>query len=128
MPSRIVRYHHVTHNISRSNIAAARHFYGDLLGLTELSPMGDPTNQRLIWFQVGDQQLHLVLRDRTRTEEARHLAVLVEGFDEIVACLEGEGIPFDELVPGQKWGVRPDGAKYAFCYDPDFNRIELMEV
>ncbi len=90
--------------------------------------MGDPSNQRLIWFEVGEQQLHLVLHDRSDPVTARHLAVLVEGFDELIVRLQDEEVPLDELMPGQKWGIRPDGAKYAFCYDPDFNRIELMEA
>jgi catechol 2,3-dioxygenase-like lactoylglutathione lyase family enzyme len=121
-------YHHVTHNISRSNIAAARRFYGELLGLRELSPMGDPTNRRLIWFALGDRQLHLVIADKADASSSRHLAVIVEEFEAFVQNLHKEGVSFDERETGKYWGERPDGSKFAFCYDPDRNRIELMEA
>jgi catechol 2,3-dioxygenase-like lactoylglutathione lyase family enzyme len=126
MTDRIVRFHHVTHNITRANIPAAREFYGSLLGLEEIRPMGDPTNERLIWFAVADQQLHLVVRDHADNETSRHLAIVVQDFDELVRRLEKAGIRLDELKPGQHWSLRPDGSKFAFCYDPDLNRIELM--
>jgi len=120
------RYHHVTHNISRRNVGAARHFYGDVLGLREIEPMGDPRNERLIWFAIAEQQLHLVIRDQPDVPTSRHFAVLIDDFDSFVSRLEQHGVVMDELKPGSHWSLRPDGSKVAFCYDPDRNRIELM--
>jgi len=83
--------------------------------------MGDPHNERLIWFAVADQQLHLVLNDNPDAGTSRHLAVLVDGFGDLVARLKESGVPLDAVK------TRPDGSKVTWCYDPDGNRIELME-
>ena len=122
MPSTIIRLHHVTHNIARASAPSARHFYGEVLGLREIVPMGDPDNERLIWFEVGDHQLHLVLQDQADPTTSRHLAVLVDGFAEFVIRLRAAGVTLDPVR------TRPDGAKVTWCYDPDGNRIELMEA
>ena len=125
---RVIEYHHVTHNISRANQEAARRFYRDMLGLEEIPSFQDPTGERLIWFSVGGQrQLHLVKCDAPDLTSSRHLAVLVDAFDGMVARLRAHGVRMDECEPGQFWGLRANGLKYAFCYDPDGNRIELME-
>jgi len=121
-----MRLHHVTHNIARTNVDRARRFYSELLGLKEIEPIGDPSNQRLIWFSIADQQLHLVLRDQADAASSRHLAFFVEDFPELITRLETANVLLDEMKPGQHWSTRPDGSKVAFCYDPDGNRIELM--
>src|SRR5262245_59301952 len=100
MPAQIIRYHHVTHNISRSNVAAARRFYGEVLGLKEIEPMGDPRNERLIWFAIAEQQLHLVIREQPDVPTSRHFAVMIEDFDDFVSHLERQDVPLDELRPG----------------------------
>jgi catechol 2,3-dioxygenase-like lactoylglutathione lyase family enzyme len=128
MASPIVRYHHVNQNISRVNVDAALRFYSDVLGLTQIPAMGDPEGERLIWFALGEnEQLHLVIHDSADFLSERHLAVLVDDFDQFIEHLRRESVRLDECEPGQFWGFRLDGAKYAFCYDPDGNRIELME-
>lgn len=128
MTRRIVRYHHVTHNVMRSHADVARRFYGDVLGLPEIPPVGDPTNQRLIWFQVGNQQLHLVLCDSVDPASTRHIALAVEDFDGVIERLHRSGARFEESGSGELWRLRADGSKCAFCYDPDGNRIELVEA
>ena len=128
MSPRAIEYHHVTHNISRTNAEAARRFYRDMLGLEEIPSFQDSTGERLIWFSVGGhRQLHLVKCDAPDLKSSRHLAVFVDDFDAMVAHLRGSGVRMDECEPGEFWGRRSNGYKYAFCYDPDGNRIELME-
>ena len=44
--------------------AAARHFYGELLGLTEIAKPAPLQPRGGVWFSVGSQQLHVgVARD-----------------------------------------------------------------
>ncbi len=127
MPPRIVGYHHVNQSITRDCVEQARHFYRDLLGLEEISSLDQDPSGRLIWFALGDCQLHLAIRDKSEPSSPRHFAVLVRNFDELIRKLELEGARLDLCSPGQYWGRRPNGRKYAFCYDPAGNRIELME-
>jgi catechol 2,3-dioxygenase-like lactoylglutathione lyase family enzyme len=128
VPGRVVRYHHVNYGISRANIAAARRFYGELLGLTEIPPVPDPTRTRLIWFQVESQQLHLAIRDSVAPEKGRHIALHVLDLEDLVNRLAASGVPLQQQASGQFWGRREDTSKFAFCFDPDGNRIELVET
>ena len=128
MAPRILGYHHVTQNITRQNLDTVLRFYRDILGLEQVSSARqDPTGQRLVWFAVGDRQLQLVIGDKQDVPSSRHIAVVVDDFDSLIRRLETEGCRLDECQPGQHWGRRPNGMKYAFCYDPVGNRIELME-
>jgi catechol 2,3-dioxygenase-like lactoylglutathione lyase family enzyme len=89
--------------------------------------MGDPGGQRLIWFALGSQQLHLIIRDEKESTSTRHIAVYVHDFDSLITHLRNSGVRLEEPQPGQFWARRADESRYAFCYDPDGNRIELME-
>ena len=128
MNQRIIGYHHVNQNIGRDQIDAVRHFYRDVLGLEEISArQQDPGGDRLMWFAMGHSQLHLNMAGKTDPPSSRHFAVLVRDFDELITHLERNGVRLEECEPGHFWGRRPNGMKYAFCYDPVGNRIELME-
>ncbi len=89
--------------------------------------MGDPGGQRLIWFALGSKQLHLIIRDEPESVSSRHIATSVDDFDSFIAHLENTGVRLEEPHAGQFWSRRADGSRFAFCYDPDGNRIELME-
>jgi len=128
VPHRIAGYHHVTQNITRDSVEAVKHFYRDVLGLEQISSaQQDPTGERLIWFAVGAQQLHLVVGDKLDPPTSRHFALLVDDFDGLVRQLEASEARLQECSPGQHWGRRPNGRKYAVCYDPVGHQIELME-
>jgi len=125
---RVIGYHHVNQNIGREHIDAVRHFYRDVLGLEEISArQQDPGGERLMWFALGHGQLHLNMGGKTDPPSSRHFAVLVRNFDELMTHLERNGVRLEEREPGRFWGTRPNGMKYAFCYDPVGNRIELIE-
>jgi catechol 2,3-dioxygenase-like lactoylglutathione lyase family enzyme len=125
---RIVGYHHVNQNIGRDQVDAIRHFYRDVLGLEEISArQQDPTGERLMWFSLGAGQLHLNMGGKTDPPSSRHFAVLVRDFDQLIADLERNGVRLEPCEQDRFWGRRPNGMKYAFCYDPVGNRIELME-
>ena len=80
-----------------------------------------------MWFALGNGQLHLNMGGKTDPPSSRHFAVVVHDFDDMIANLTRHGVRLEECEPGRLWGVRPNGLKYAFCYDPVGNRIELME-
>jgi len=125
---RIAGYHHVNQNVGCEHVAAVRHFYREVLGLEEISArQQDPTGERLMWFALGEGQLHLNMGGRTDPPSSRHFAVLVHDFDDMIGNLTRHGVRLEECETGRFWGFRPNGLKYAFCYDPVGNRIELME-
>src|SRR6266550_3740474 len=102
----VFRYHHVNYGISRANVAAARRFYGELLGLSEIPPVPDPSRTRLIWFQIDTQQLHLAIRDSVEPEKGRHIALRVADLENFVARLVESGVRFEVQKSGDCWGTR----------------------
>ena len=112
---------HVSVPIPADGHAAARAFYGGLLGLEErdVPPKLDPSE--LIWYRVGrDLELHLFDSDET-PPRAQHFCLRVDGgLDELRAELEAAGVEVrdtTEIV----------GRPRVMCRDPFGNRIELAQ-
>jgi glyoxylase I family protein len=55
--------HHVS--ISVTDLTRARHFYGEVLGLLEITR--PPFDFPGAWYQLGDRQLHLLVHAGTHT-------------------------------------------------------------
>jgi catechol 2,3-dioxygenase-like lactoylglutathione lyase family enzyme len=115
--------HHVA--LTVTDLARARHFYGEVLGLHELPR--PPFDFPGAWYQLGDRQLHLIVHAPARTLrgttaiDARdgHFAVRVPSYDRALAHLRALGVElrdhYDNLTP---WAQ-------IYVTDPDGNVLEL---
>ncbi|MFN3651993.1 MAG: VOC family protein [Armatimonadota bacterium] len=109
--------HHVSILVSDMERAVA--FYRDSLGLTEVKrPSNFVTPVR--WFELGEQQLHLIPNDEPDVVSPRHFAVHVDDCDAARETLAARGVPIRETVPIA-------GAKRFFIHDPDGNNIEVIQ-
>ena len=115
--------HHVSINVT--DLERARHFYGTVLGLPELSrPDFDFAGA---WYALGDRQLHLIVHPPTRTLRGTtlidgrdgHFALRIADFDATLATLRQHGVPLRER--------RDNPTPWAQMYvtDSDGNVIEL---
>ena len=86
--------------------AEARRFYGDLLGLPEIEKPPELKARGGVWFQCGDQQLHVGVEENFTPATKAHPALSVT-----------------ELPAGVET-VR-DGPR-VYTQDPWGNRIELV--
>lgn len=106
------------------DLAAARPFYEDILGLA-LSPMRPDKPFPGVWYQVGEQQIHLLVCPEALQPEIRdvypgmqrHVALRVRDLDGLRQKLAAAGIAFEASRSG-----RP----LVFCKDPDGNSFELI--
>ena len=121
-----MRVHHITHNLSRGRLDNTVRFYAELMGLERIPATEDPEGKRLIWFRIGDHQLHLSITEDADRITSRHFAMVVDDFDALVDKLDEAGVRIDRWDGDRLWRARRDGSRSAFCYDPDNNRIELM--
>ncbi len=105
-----------------SDLARARAFYQDVLGLREKARHGFDFEGA--WYDLGENELHLmVVADPLPPAEQRprrdfHVALLVDDYEAAKAHLTKLGIPFRE-------GRR--GLAQLFVRDPDGNLIELQQ-
>jgi catechol 2,3-dioxygenase-like lactoylglutathione lyase family enzyme len=101
--------------------AAARAFYGGLLGLPEL-PKPEPLASRGgCWFEAGELELHVGVEDPFAPARKAHPGFVVDDLEALRERLAREGI-----------AVRDDtdlpGAVRFYADDPFGNRLEFRQL
>ncbi len=97
----------------------ARHFYGQVLGMTELPKPANLAGRGGVWFACGGQQLHCGIEEPVASSR-RHPALLTDDLEATRARLEAAGFP-------TRTDVEIPGCRRLYTEDPFGNRIECME-
>jgi catechol 2,3-dioxygenase-like lactoylglutathione lyase family enzyme len=99
--------------------AAARRFYGDLLGMTEIAKPPELAKRGGCWFASGSVQLHLGVEADFRPAKKAHPALRCRDYIAMTSRLRGAGIEItsDDSIPG---------VQRCHIHDPFGNRIELL--
>ncbi|HKA15948.1 MAG TPA: VOC family protein [Myxococcota bacterium] len=117
--------HHVA--IVVRDAAAAREFYGELLGLEELErPAAVGNRFPGAWYRLGAIELHVFEQPVFEPPAAPigpHIALHTGDFDGLVARLRGRGCGF-AVDPGRG----PDGVARAILRDPSGNVVEITDA
>lgn len=122
MPTNIFSLNHAS--LIVSNLDRSMAFYGEILGLRQVDrpDLGFPG----IWFQLGDQQIHLLELENPdpttgRPEHGgrdRHVALNALALAPIQDALNKAGVIYT---------MSKSGRRALFCRDPDGNAIEIIE-
>jgi acetyl esterase len=115
------RLHHVALPYTPGAQDAARRFYQQLLGLTEIPVPDAFAGRSFVWFAVGAGQLHLIPEpglSRKAESSDRHPCLSVDNLDETLSRLEAAGHRID------RYESLADRSQ-AFVRDPFGNLIEL---
>jgi glyoxylase I family protein len=102
-----------------TDIERSRRYYGDLLGLTEIAKPRT-FEFKVLWFDLGNQHLHLLVKEKPDAQSPRHFALRVKDVQAARTYFREKGIAVEETT------VIP-GADRIFIYDPDGNRIEVIQ-
>ena len=102
-----------------TNVERSRRFYRDLLGLKEIAKPRT-FDFVVVWFDLGNQQLHLLLKDEADSRSPRHFALRVTDVPAARTYFQQHGIAIHETTP-------IPGADRFFIFDPDANRIEIIQ-
>jgi catechol 2,3-dioxygenase-like lactoylglutathione lyase family enzyme len=97
----------------------SRQFYRDVLGLKEIAKPRT-FDFCVLWFQLADTQLHLLVKDKADTISPRHFALRVADVAAARNYFRSRGVPIQETTP-------IPGADRFFLADPDGNRIEIIQ-
>jgi ubiquinone/menaquinone biosynthesis C-methylase UbiE/catechol 2,3-dioxygenase-like lactoylglutathione lyase family enzyme len=116
----IVGIDHVQVAIPRDGEARARAFYGETLGLREVTKPEALVGRGGAWYTCGGQALHLGLDPDFKPQRKGHPALLVDDLAALRARLERLGAPVVEDAP------LPGYARF-YTADPFGNRIELLQ-
>ena len=99
--------------------AEARRFFGDLLGLAELSKPAALRDRGGCWFALRDRQLHLGVEEPFRPAEKAHVALATGDLASLRGRLEAAGCVIRVDAP-------VDGRERFFTQDPFGNRLEFI--
>lgn len=111
---------HIDHvSVIITDLERSRRFYRDLLGLKEIAKPRT-FDFSVLWFELGGQQLHLLLKPDADSISARHFALRVRDVPAARAYFRDRGIDVQETTP------IPACDRF-FIFDPDENRIEVIQ-
>jgi catechol 2,3-dioxygenase-like lactoylglutathione lyase family enzyme len=114
---RVMQLDHVS--VVITDVERSRHFYRDVLGLKEIHKPRT-FDFVVLWFDLGNQHVHLLLQDQADTRSPRHFALRVTDAGQARTYFREHGVPTYETTP-------IPGADRFFVSDPDSNRIEVIQ-
>jgi catechol 2,3-dioxygenase-like lactoylglutathione lyase family enzyme len=114
---RVTQIDHVS--VLITDVERSRRFYRDVLGLREIAKP-KTFDFVVVWFDLGSQQLHLLLKDRPDAVSPRHFALRVADVAAARAHFRAHGVAVAETTP------IPHCDRF-FIADPDGNRIEIIQ-
>lgn len=120
-PIRTARIQHVSVPVPPGSRDRAREFYGRLLGLDEVPVPASLTDLDLVWFRIGDTELHLFAEQVLADRSARHFCIAVDDVEALREHLETAGLAVVGATP------IPGRPRY-FCRDPFGNLIEFTTI
>ena len=120
---KIVGIDHVQLAFPPGGDAAARTFYGEVLGLTEIAKPAAMRARGGMWFEAGPIQIHLGVEPDMRPSIKAHPALVVTDFDAWRARLAAAGCRWQDANADEIPGIRR-----GHTWDPFGNRIELIEA
>jgi catechol 2,3-dioxygenase-like lactoylglutathione lyase family enzyme len=117
--STFVAIDHVQLAMPRGEEQNARHFYCDLLGMTEIAKPPELEKRGGCWFQSGTVQMHLGVEEDFHSARKAHPALRCREYDALTSRLRAAGVELveDTSIPG---------VRRCHVYDTFGNRIELI--
>ena len=112
--------HHVQMAIPAGREAAARRFYGDLLGFQEIAKPPNLQKRGGVWFKTANPPLHLGVDAAFRPAQKAHVAFQVAD----IACVRRRlSAAHLEVIDDEPLA----GYERFYVADPFGNRLELLE-
>jgi glyoxylase I family protein len=102
-----------------TDVERSRRFYRDVLGLREIAKPRT-FDFVVLWFDLGNQHLHLLHKDEADSRSPRHFALRVADVPAARRYFQHNGVAIQETTP-------IPGADRFFIFDPDGNRIEIIQ-
>ena len=119
-----MRLHHVQDACPPGGEDAARRFYAEALGMTEVEKPDDLKARGGAWFRAGSAEIHVGVEEPFAPSRKAHPAVVLDSVDQ----LEATATRLVELGFDVDWSQRHTfpGHQRLHTYDAHGNRVELM--
>jgi len=116
----VISLHHVNVTVPAELEAATKHFYGSVVGLTQV-PKPAAARQIGAWYQIGDNQLHLSVEESDVPRSSRHVCFTVSDLAQAEQNFRAAGV---EIIADP----RPiPGTERFYVRDPGGNQLEIVQ-
>lgn len=114
--------HHVSIPVRPDQLEAGRDFYTGPMGLEEIPAPAEFEEGRVVWFQLGERELHIFKEEAANSPlSERHLALEVDNLAEARQRFEEHGVAVEEADPIHN---RPR----LYVRDPFGNKLEITQI
>ena len=120
----VLRLQHTSIPMPEDGHEAARAFFGDALGMTEIKPPAALDQMKLVWFKAGadGHEVHVFADpEMSRKSTGQHLCLQVDDVDAYRARLQEHGVKIEETI------AIPTRPRF-FVHDPFNNQIEITQI
>jgi len=116
-------FHHVNVTVPKSLEEAAKHFYGDVMGLQEVPKPESSRGRGGAWYQLGQMQLHLSTEEPAGENglSKRHVCYTVSNLAEAEERFRKAGV---EILPDN---LPVPGWTRFYVRDPGGNKLEIAQ-
>ena len=115
--------HHVNVTVPKSLEDAAKHFYGEVMGLQEVQKPESSRGRGGAWYQLGPVQLHLSVENLEGAPlSKRHVCYTVADLAAAEERFRSFGV---EIIPDDQ--PMPDWPRF-YVRDPGGNRLEIAQA
>lgn len=113
------RLNHIA--ITTSDLRASRAFWETVFEARPIDRPGQGVSPEGVWYKLGEVELHLQLREKPTTRTDQHFALEVDNADMLAKLCRKMGrlVEEKERLPGF--------ARRYLLYDPDDNRVEILQ-
>lgn len=122
--AQVLRLQHTSIPMPIDGHAAARAFFGDMLGMKEVLPPSSLDRSRLVWFLAGpdEHEVHLFVDESMSAKStAQHLCLQVDDLQAFRERAGSHGVTVEETIAIHN---RPR----FFVHDPFNNQIEIVQI
>jgi catechol 2,3-dioxygenase-like lactoylglutathione lyase family enzyme len=117
----VITLHHVNVTVAPELEEATKHFYGTVLGLTQV-PKPATSRQSGAWYQIGSNQLHLSVKARENgARGSGHVCFAISDLAEAEQKFREAGV---EIIPDPE--PNPNSPRF-FARDPGGNLLEIAQ-
>ena len=113
-------FHHIQLAMPPGQEDEAESFYAEVLGLRRVPKPAELEARGGAWFRGPGVEVHLGVEEDFRPARKAHLALLVEGLDELRDRLRGAGVKTVD-------DTQLEGHRRFYASDPFGNRLEFVE-
>lgn len=116
--------HHVNVTVPKALESAAKHFYGVVMGMSEVSKPESSRARGGAWYQLGSLQLHLSIEDGVGEQclSKRHVCYTVDDLGRAEQQFRDAGV---EITPDD---IPTPGWSRFYVRDPGGNRLEIAQA